>query len=67
MNSVGIELPKEIARVHKLKESYEAIGPTGAFGLSFIRPALERAEKANAEQDAAQMCVCLAELQEMEK
>ena len=44
--SVGIEFPKEQARVRELLTQYKSIGAPGAFGATMIEQALRRADQA---------------------
>lgn len=46
MSSVGMEFPKEQARVRELLTQYKAIGPAGMFGAAMIEQALQRADQA---------------------
>lgn len=56
MSSLGIELPKEMARVRDdLMPAYQEIGPPGLFALALMRIELDRATKALAEGDVIQM------------
>jgi hypothetical protein len=55
-------LLRERDRVKRALRGYEAIGPAGTFALSWIRPALARAERALLEHDAADMVEALVEL-----
>lgn len=56
MSSLGIELPKEMARVRdKLMPMYQSIGPSGSFALALMRAELDRATKALAEGDVITM------------
>lgn len=45
------ELKKEIERVEELYQMYKDIGPEGAFGSTMIAFALNRARKAENEED----------------
>lgn len=45
MSSVGIEFPKEQARVRELLGIYKTI-PTGMFGAAMIEKVLQRADQA---------------------
>lgn len=45
MSSLGIEFPKEQARVRELLGAYKLI-PTGAFGAAMIEQVLKRADEA---------------------
>lgn len=56
MSSLGVELPKEMARVRdKLMPMYQSIGPAGGFALAMMRAELDRATKALAEGDVITM------------
>lgn len=56
MSSLGIELPKEMARVRDvLMPLYIGIGPAGGFALALMRAELDRATKALAEGDVVTM------------
>lgn len=46
MSSVGLEFPKEQARVRELLGVYKSIGPNGAFGALMIEQVLQRADAA---------------------
>lgn len=46
--SVGIEFPKEQARVREVLAQYRAIGPAGMFGALMIEQTLQRADAAMA-------------------
>lgn len=62
MSSIGIELPKEMARVRdELLPLYDAI-PTGVFAATLMRQALDRATQALAEGDVAQIIRSYEEL-----
>ena len=54
--SLGEALPKEMARVRDvLMPQYQSIGPAGAVARSQMRMDLDRAAKAMAEGDVAEM------------
>ena len=55
MSSLGTEFPKQQARCRELLLVYQEIGPSGAFGLEFIKGVLERADQAASEQDVIKM------------
>jgi hypothetical protein len=56
MSSLGIELPKEMARVRdELMPMYQSIGPAGGIALAMMRAELDRATKALAEGDLVTM------------
>lgn len=67
MTSVGIEFPKEQARVRELLDAYKSIGPAGAFGALMIERVLKRADDAMASGDVVQILRSFAELKECEK
>jgi len=55
-DTLGDALPREMARVRdEVMPSYLEIGPAGAFALTFMRGDLDRAAKALAEGDVAEM------------
>ena len=56
MSSIGIELPKEMARVRDVvMPRYIEIGPAGVMALEFMRADLDAAAKAMAEGDVVEM------------
>jgi hypothetical protein len=56
MNTLGSELPKEMARVRdEVLPEYLAIGPSGAFAAAMMRADLDRAAKAMIEGDVVEM------------
>lgn len=56
MRTLGEELPKEMARVRdQLMPTYQQIGPSGTFALAMMRADLDRAARAMAEGDIAEM------------
>ena len=56
MNTLGEELPKEMARVRDiLMPKYLSIGPAGGFALTMMRAELDRATRALAEGDLLTM------------
>lgn len=56
MDTLGDELPKEMARVRDhLMPMYQSIGPAGGFALAMMRGELDRATKALAEGDLPTM------------
>ena len=67
MNTLGDELPKEMARVRDvLMPQYLSIGPAGGFALAMMRAALDRAAKAMAEGDLPAMIHAYQELKDFE-
>ena len=55
-DTLGEALPREMARVRDVvMPAYQAIGPSGAFALAFMRRDLDLAAKALAEGDVAAM------------
>lgn len=57
-DSLGTELPKEMARVRdELLPTYDAI-PTGVFAATLMRADLDRATRALAEGDVVEMIRC---------
>lgn len=61
--SLGEALPKEMARVRdEVMPAYMSIGPAGAFALQAMRADLDRAAKALADGDVAEMARALASL-----
>ena len=61
--SLGEELPKEMARVRELLPLYDAI-PTGVFAATIMRNDLDRAARALAEGDLPAMMQVYASLKE---
>jgi hypothetical protein len=56
MNTLGEELPKEMARVRDvLMPMYRGIGPAGGFALAMMKAALDRATTALVEGDVVEM------------
>lgn len=67
MNTLGDELPKEMARVRDvLMPQYLSIGPAGGFALAMMRASLDRAAKAMAEGDLPAMIRAYQELKDFE-
>ena len=66
IETLGVALPKEIARVQKVLGHYVAIGPSGAFGAAFIRQDLAAATQAMAEGDLVGMIRAHQKLKEIE-
>lgn len=65
-DTLGDALPRQIAFVEDVViPAYESIGPSGAFALSWIRPALARAKKAVAEVDVVAMIDAYKELEDI--
>ena len=63
--SLGEALPKEMARVRDvLMPQYQSIGPGGSFALALMRMDLDRAAKAMAEGDVAEMARVYVSLKE---
>ncbi len=63
--TLGEALPRAMTRVRDhVMPTYVAIGPSGAFGLMFMRQALDRAAKAMAEGDVVAMIAAIQELRE---
>jgi hypothetical protein len=63
IETLGDALPKEMARVRdELLPAYQSIGPAGAFGLTMLRGALDRATKAMASGDVVAMICAYEEL-----
>ena len=61
--SLGEALPREMARVRdEVMPAYMSIGPAGAFALASMRADLDRAAKALAEGDVAEMARVLVSL-----
>lgn len=65
MSTVGSEFPKEVARVHELRDAYRDIGPAGAFGLSMIDQALVRATQAQSSGDVVEIVRSFEELRSL--
>lgn len=56
MSSLGVELPREMARIRdEVMPAYIAIGPAGTFALMMMRQHLDAAARAMAEGDAVAM------------
>lgn len=66
MKTVGSEFPREVARVHELRDAYMAMGPHGAFALSTINQALGRATDAQSSGDVLKILKSYTELQGLE-
>ena len=66
MSTVGSEFPKEVARVHELRDAYKTIGPAGAFALSTIDQALARATEAQSSGDVVEIIRSFQELRSLE-
>ena len=64
MSSLGVEFPKEQARLRVILQHATEIGPAGQFLRSMINDCLERADKAVMEQDLPAMISIFAEMQE---
>ena len=65
MNTLGDELPKEMARVREILGHYKEIGPAGAFGAAMIEKSLSDADKAVIGGDIVAMVRAYADLQEI--
>lgn len=57
-------LQQEANRRRELLKKYEAIGPAGIFGATFLKIDIERAEKAIAGNDIFEMIAVYKELSE---
>lgn len=66
MDTLGDELPKEMARVRDLIPIYDSIGPAGSFGVAMIKTSLDLAAKALAEGDVVKMMRAYQDLKEYE-
>jgi hypothetical protein len=56
MNTLGDDLPKQIARVRdELIPQYQSIGPAGLFAIEMMRRSLDRATSAMIEGDLPAM------------
>lgn len=64
MTSLAEEYPKQQARLRELLEQYETIGQAGLFARAMIKVALNRADRAAAEQDTVAMIKCFQEMKE---
>lgn len=63
MNTLGDDLPKQMARVRdELIPQYESIGPAGGFAIAMMRRSLDRASVAMAEGDLPAMIAAYKEL-----
>lgn len=63
METLGAELPKEMARVRDhLMPIYQSIGPAGGFALAMMHQSLDLAAKAMAEGDTVTMLRAYQEL-----
>lgn len=62
--SLGEAFPEEIERCKELIVAYREIGPAGQFGLVMLEDLVEKAEKANIDQDVIAMVRLYPELQE---
>ncbi|WP_431290443.1 hypothetical protein [Burkholderia cepacia] len=60
--TLGDALPDEIQRVTDLIPLYVEIGPVGTFALSMMRASLDRAIRALASGDLAEMMECYMDL-----
>lgn len=67
MESLGIELPKQMARIRDdVLPHFDAIGPAGAIGAMLIRADLDAAARALAEGDVIAMIGIYQRLKEIE-
>ena len=64
MTSVGIEFPKQQARVRELLAEYKALGPVGSFGGVMLEAVLARADEAMASGDVVAVVRSFQELTE---
>jgi len=64
--SVGLDFPKQQARVRELMTAYRDIGPAGAFGLLMLEQTLRRADAAMASGDVVAILRAYQELKECE-
>jgi hypothetical protein len=63
--TLGDDLPRQMARVRdELIPAYQSIGPAGAFGLTMLRAALDRAAKAMVSGDVVEMLRSYQELKD---
>lgn len=63
IKTLSIELPKEMARVgREVMPAYQEIGVSGAFALTWMQAALDKATKATAEGDVVAMMQAYEEL-----
>ena len=65
MKSLGIELPKETARVREILGHYKEIGLSGVFGAVMIEQSLKAADKAMIAGDVAMMIAAYNDLKEI--
>jgi len=65
METLADALPKEMARVRTVLGYYKEIGPVGMFGALIIEQSLQRADKAVASGDVAQMIAAYKDLKEI--
>lgn len=67
MNTLGDELPKQMARVRdELIPAYLECGPGGAFAVAMMRADLDAAAKAMAEGDVVEMLRVCVKLRDWE-
>ncbi len=64
IESIGTELPKEIARVREILGYYKEIGSAGAFGAAMIEQDLSEADNAIISGDVVAMLRVYKKLQE---
>lgn len=65
METLGNAFPREIEAAKQKAKAYEAIGPAGAFALSWIRPLITESERAWVEQDTVAMVRLLPQLRDI--
>ncbi len=65
MESLGVELPKETARVREILGHYKEIEPSGAFGAAMIEQSLQAADKAMIEGDVVAMIAAYNDLKKI--
>jgi hypothetical protein len=65
MNTLGDDLPKQMARVRdELIPQYQSIGPASGFAIAMMRRSLDRAATAMAEGDLPAMIAAHQELKD---
>ena len=67
MSSLGIEFPKEQARLRECLMNGKEIGPAGAFYCMVIEDCLRRADLAVMEQDLSAMIAIYQEMKEIKE
>lgn len=65
MSSLGVDFPKEQARVREILGHYKEIGPAGMFGAAMIEATLQRADQAATSGDVVAMIRAFKEMQEI--